>query len=101
LSLADFARQMAPWLPRIDAARDRYASYYEIDYQLKHSDRIGVLHLRWKLSRLAKQEPEEMVAVTQSLARNLAARILSTRDPELGAHLAGAARKIFAGNFAS
>jgi hypothetical protein len=99
LSLADFARQMAPWLPQIGAARDRYASYREIDYQLKHSHRIGVIHLRWKLSRLEKQEPEEMAAVTQSLARNLGARIMSTRDPELGAHLSGVARKIFADSF--
>jgi hypothetical protein len=96
----DFAARATELVPAsrefADALR-RYTRYWEIGDQLNRSDSFNTLtvhHLRWRISRLAKEAPEEINAVTKRFARDFAQRIRSTSDVALAQRLSRAAQDI-------
>jgi serine/threonine protein kinase len=95
VSLTGHAKDVAPDLPDIAAASERYARYLALDQTLKTGNTIDAASTRSELDRLGRQDAAEAMAVKETLARDLVARIRGTSDAAVAQRLSGLARDVF------
>jgi len=95
LNLANTGSHIAPGLREAIDARNRYLSYSQIDEVLRNRERISTHNVRFKIWRVSKLAPDEMPAITQRWANDLANRVRVADDPKLAAHLSRVGRAIF------
>jgi hypothetical protein len=95
VSLTGHAKDVAPDLPDIAAASERYARYLALDQTLKTGNTIDAASTRSELDRLGRQDAAEAMAVKETMARDLVARIRGTSDAAVAQRLAGLARDVF------
>lgn len=98
VSLTTRAREIAPELDGLNAARERYSRYASLNNSLMTASEIDVAAVRGELDRLARLDASEAAAVKRRLASNLASRIRATQDAALAARLTRAAQELFAGD---
>jgi serine/threonine protein kinase len=95
VSLAGRAGEMAPSMPDISPAKDRYARYQALERVLATSRTLDVATTRNELDRLSRVDAAESAAVKQQLARDLVTRIRATTDAQLASRLTAAGRELF------
>ncbi len=95
VTLTARAKDIAPDLPELAAAAERYARYQAVDQTLKTASAIDSAPLRSELDRLGRQDASEAAAVKETLARDLVARIRATSEPTLAQRLMAVAHDVF------
>lgn len=95
VELINHGEAAAPNLESIAAAQARYMRYQVLEDGLTNGPVPNVLEVRAEISALIAQDPRTAQALVPVLARALAARVHSTREPQLAAGLTKAGNAIF------
>jgi hypothetical protein len=93
--LIDRGHAIAPASKVLAEAQEQYAGYQQLDEYLTAGPVPDVRRVRGEISELYAQDPQIAQVVVPALARHLASRLHSTRDPRLATELAQAGSAIF------
>jgi hypothetical protein len=94
VTLVGRGRDLARSSREISDAKQRYTRYRAIDDILRKRVDIDTRSIRKELASFAKQEPEEVSAVTRRWARNLSLRATAAPDAHTADRLGQAARDL-------
>jgi hypothetical protein len=94
VTLVGRGRDLARSSREISDAKQRYTRYRAIDDMLRRRTDFDTRGIRKELTSFAKQEPEEVSAVTRRWVRNLSARATTAPDAHTADRLAQAARDL-------
>jgi hypothetical protein len=94
VKLAGRARDLARSSREISDARQRYTRYRAIDDMLRRRFEIDTGGIRRELAAFAKEEPEEVSAVTRRWIRTLSTRATAAPDTRSAQRLSEAARDL-------